>query len=118
MQVVMDNWDSSQNYQTSTPSGIRRLNKKDSEKVVVAVIVTFCSGSTSDNLFSSTEQKTEEGTQVSVYSAPSACISDLLEAFKTNETSSEVIKCLIEEVKDVDPDCVVFNWECCSGYSG
>lgn len=25
---------------------------------------------------------------------------------------------LMESIKIVDPDCVVFNWECCGGYSG
>ena len=24
---------------------------------------------------------------------------------------------MVENIKSLDPDCVVFNWECCSGYS-
>lgn len=25
---------------------------------------------------------------------------------------------MIKNVKQLDPDCVVFNWECCSNYGG
>lgn len=24
---------------------------------------------------------------------------------------------MVEQIKSLDSDCVVFNWECCSGYS-
>lgn len=39
----------------------------DKEKKIVAVIVTFMSGASYDHLFTSVEQKAEEGTQVLVY---------------------------------------------------
>ena len=41
---------------------------------MVAVIVTFSSGSSYDHLFTSVEQKAEEGTQVLVYSCQSAAV--------------------------------------------
>ena len=30
---------------------------------------------------------------------------------------TDVDKRLIESIKGIDSDCVVFNWECCSGYN-
>lgn len=49
-------------------SNIRRISARNEEEKVAAVIVTFCVGTTYDALFSSYQQKSEKGTQVSVYS--------------------------------------------------
>lgn len=92
------------------------LKEVDKEKKVVAVIVSFCSGSTYDHLFTSVEQKAEEGTQVLVYACNSSAVKEICEAFKA-ESKNEVIKAMVNYIKGLDPDCVVFNWECSSGYS-
>ena len=39
-----------------------------------------------------------------------------MNGFKDNSKDEKVIK-MLEHIKSVDPDCVVFNWECCSHYS-
>ena len=39
----------------------------------------------------------------------------MLSAFR-NEPEDDKSKDLIKYVNEVDPDCVVFNWECSSGY--
>lgn len=89
---------------------------------IVSVIVTVCHGSSYDPLFQSVKQKAPEG-RVSVYSLNSALTGIFLLAlenkdYKTpNETFSKNMKILIQEMSDVEPDCIVFNWECCSGCS-
>jgi hypothetical protein len=40
-----------------------------------------------------------------------------MEAFEGNPKDDVAIR-LMESVKIVDSDCVVFNWECCGGYGG
>ena len=81
------------------------------------MIVTFVNGSSYDHLFSSMEQKAEEGTQVLVYSCNSNSVSAILNGFN-NETDDQTVKDMIGYIRELDSDCVVFNWECCSGYSG
>jgi hypothetical protein len=63
------------------------LNNKpeDKDKKVVAIIVTFSSGSTYDHIFASVEQKSLEGTKVLVYRCHSNHISKLLDAFDGKE---------------------------------
>ena len=73
-------------------------------------------GSSYDHLFTSVEQKAEEGTQVLVYSCNSNTVSYIVQAFNNEASENEEIKKLMEHIKMVDPDCVVFNWECCSFY--
>lgn len=58
-----------------------------------------------------------EGTKVQVYSCDSLYLSFLSEAFNGNPKDDVAIR-LMKSIKEVDPDCVVFNWECCGGYSG
>ena len=46
-------------------------NPEDENKKTVAVIVTFCSGGSYDQLFTSIKQKAIDGTKVQVYGCPS-----------------------------------------------
>lgn len=57
------------------------LRAVDKNKKVVAVIATFVSGQTYDNLFTSVEQKAEEGTQVLVYACSSQSVKAISSAF-------------------------------------
>ena len=63
--------------------GVQLLKPLEKDKKVVAVIVTFCSGSSYDHLFTSIEQKAEEGTQVLVYACNSTAVKDIYAAFTT-----------------------------------
>jgi hypothetical protein len=56
----------------------RLLNVKDPTKQIAAIIVTFCNGQSYDQLFTSVEQKTMEGTQVLVYSCKAQSIQFIL----------------------------------------
>lgn len=64
-------------------AGVQLLKPADKNKKVVAVIVTFCSGSSYDHLFTSVEQKAEEGTQVLVYACSSTAVHEIYTAFNT-----------------------------------
>jgi hypothetical protein len=59
-----------QNVQPQMMSGnssLRLVSKKKEGAKVAAVVVTFCSGCSYDSLFTSQEQKSEEGSQTLVY---------------------------------------------------
>jgi hypothetical protein len=90
-------------------STIKLLGTQDDSKKMVAVIVTFCNCNSYDNLFSTVQQKTIEGTKVEVYSCSAFYIDDLIEAFKGNPKDDTAIR-LMKSIGEVDPDCVVFNW--------
>ena len=95
----------------STSSSIQLLNNKeeDKDKKVVAVIITIANGVTYDNLFTSVQQQSQEGTKVQVYSCQAGYIEKLISAFDgkpEDETSTQ----MMNEIKELDADCVVFNW--------
>jgi hypothetical protein len=96
---------------------LRILNDKpeNKDKKTVAVIITICNGSTYDGLFASVEQKAIEGTKVEVYACSAYYLDDLVEAFEGKPRDNMAAR-LMKSVGEVDPDCVVLNWECCSGY--
>ncbi len=105
-------------YSSGNASSLRLLNDKaeDKEKKVVAVIVTLCSNGSYDSLFTSVEQKSMEGTKVEVYACDSHYLQALVQAFQGKPKDDVAIR-MMESINKVDPDCVVFNWECCGGYS-
>lgn len=90
--------------------------KENEEKKVVAVIVTLASGGTSDDLFTRVEQVSEEGTRVLVYACQANYLPNLLKMFE-EEPEKEKDKELFENICSVEADCVLFNWECSSGYA-
>ncbi len=102
---------------------------------VVSVIVTFYKGGSYDNLFRSVSQKASEGGQVVVYSASLDVVDEIYkyltqevvdfnnppqpaeqhsEPVKEDGYHSQLIKQMMKEIKDLEPDCVLFNFECCS----
>lgn len=91
------------------PNLIKILKNAEQDKKLVAVIISFHEGGSYDELFTSVQQKAEEGTQVLVYSCSSYASQYILEAFH-NEPEDPILKTLMEHIKGVDPDCVVFNW--------
>lgn len=85
-------------------------------KKTAAIIVSFCSGSSSDPHFTNNPQKSEEGTKTLVYKANSNSVQLFIDAFEGKATNP-VVHHLFTEMSQLDPDCTVFNWECSSGYS-
>jgi hypothetical protein len=102
---------------------LSKIDQKDDETLpVVSVIVTIYSGSSYDNLFRHVKQKAPEGGRVSLYLADLNKIENLLKVLK-NENIEEIetgIKNIVntfrQEISDLEADCVLFNWECCSGF--
>lgn len=81
------------------------------------MIVSFVNGSSYDHLFTSVEQKSEEGTKVLVYACSSAYLPKLLLMFE-EKAENDIEKELFKHINELHADCVVFNWECSSGYGG
>lgn len=50
-----------------------------------------------------------EGTQVLVYEGHANSIQQIYDGF-TEKDTNDLVKGLINNMKEVDPDCVVFNW--------
>jgi hypothetical protein len=72
-------------------------------------------GGSYDHLFSSVEQKSLEGTRVLVYQASCHYIGSLIKAYEGNP-QDDTAKQMMNYIKELEPDCVVFNWECCGNY--
>lgn len=68
--------------QSNTDQKIRLLSKRDKDKKLVAIIVSFCNGGSYDDLFTTVEQKSLEGTQVLVYAVPSHAIQEIYDGIK------------------------------------
>lgn len=105
---------------TSAPQAraLKILNDKPERKDIktVAVIVSICNGGSYDSLFTTVEQKSIEGTKVEVFACDSLYLPSLTAAFEGKPADPIAVR-LMEAVVQVDPDCVVINWECCGGYS-
>eukprot|EP01126_Amoeba_proteus_P037450 TRINITY_DN3864_c0_g2_i2.p1 TRINITY_DN3864_c0_g2~~TRINITY_DN3864_c0_g2_i2.p1 ORF type:complete len:360 (+),score=74.09 TRINITY_DN3864_c0_g2_i2:84-1163(+) len=98
--------------------GSRRLDldkKNKPDQPVVGVIVSVCSGQSYDSLFTSIPQKAPTG-RVSVFWLDMDDIFPLYRRMVGQPvTENKLLDEILEDVKSVPADCVVFNWECCSG---
>ena len=97
---------------------------EDSKFPTVSVIVTICSGESYDDLFLSQPQKAPEG-KVSVFHLDPIYSGDilsllegktLLESDRLGKIFIETANKLLSEIKLVNTESTLFNWECCSGY--
>lgn len=103
---------------------LTKIDQQDDKTLpVVSIIVTIYEGSSYDNLFREIKQKAPEG-RVSVYWLSPSYIEKFLQVLQNglanvdNEKDlKEDVKTLIKEMNDLEPDCVLFNWECCSAFS-
>jgi hypothetical protein len=88
------------------------------ENEIVGMVVTMCSGSTYDGVFKSIEQKAGEGERVAVYSCMNVTPTKLLEGIQHGVFGEDaVLQKMLAEIACLEPGTVVFNWECCSGFS-
>jgi hypothetical protein len=86
---------------------------------LVAVIVTIYESSSYDPLFRQVPQKSDDG-RISVWECRPSRLADVLRKLKTGETQESdkpELGELIKEIQEVDPENVVFNWECCGTFS-
>jgi len=95
---------------------------EDSKFPTVSVIVTICSGSSYDNLFLAKPQKAPEG-KVSLFVLDPQFSGEVLNALQgkkienSDSTFEKMLELLVSEIKLVNAESVLFNWECCSGFS-
>jgi hypothetical protein len=90
------------------------IGKDDAEymkKKTAAIIISIHNGSTYDGLFTTVQQKSQEGTKTLVYSASANAVGKLIEGFEGKSKDELVIE-MFKEIKKIDHDCTVFNWEC------
>jgi len=89
------------------------------------VIVTIYAGSSYDNIFREIAQKAPEG-RVVLYELNPGCAGPFLDILLKRESKSdkfqadqkfkENVDSLIAAMMDVEPESVLFNWECCSEF--
>lgn len=97
--------------------GITRIEEpEDRDKRLVSVIITIRDSSSYDNLFTKVPQKPKEG-KIVVYSVSHDAIPRIFQRLKGEPSTEEVLETMISEIRSLNPDCVVFNFECSSGYS-
>lgn len=103
-------------------SEIKVMGKDDAEfmrKKTVAIIVSIHSSITFDELFTSKQQKSQEGTKTLVYSVHASAVGKLIEGFE-GTSKDETVMDMFKEIHTLEAectDCTVFNWECSSGYA-
>ena len=104
-------------WQQKSDYKVKKLDFGDKiELQVVSVVVTICDGNSYDALFESVHQKPPTG-RVAVYSVAPDSLNDVYKAIKDKESDDEIIQELLKDMNSLSPDCIVFNWECCSGCS-
>merc|ERR1712224_1156939 len=86
---------------------------------LVAVIVTISSGSSFDQLFKVVPQFAGEGKRVATYQASASSLPFIAaelngSPMQRSTPLHQKLRRLLSDINTVPPDCVVFNWECCS----
>jgi len=92
--------------------------EKRTEAKLVGVVVTIFQGESYDEMFREVQPTTVPGERVSTYAVDCGDVGrlhDLLAAQGPGAEASGAWAGLVEDVRQVPPDSVVFNWECCSG---
>lgn len=90
------------------------IEDKNKALPIIAVIITFCKGSTYDNLFREVKQLVQDA-RVQVYSTDFENIKVILNALQKGDQQNKLAAQFAKEIKEVEVDSVLFNWECCSG---
>jgi hypothetical protein len=93
------------------------------DQELVGVIVTICSGGSFDPLFNTVPQLAGEGKRVATYAASAGSLPFIagelsgqpLQDGRRSTALHRNLRHLARDVQAVQPDSVVFNWECCSG---
>jgi hypothetical protein len=111
------------NTNTGFITKISEIIPSEKDLPVLSLIITLSSGSSYDELFTRIQQKAPEGGRISVYSVELASVERLTEILNNqvnlssieNQVEKEIIIELLSDIKDLEPDCILFNFECCSG---
>jgi hypothetical protein len=92
------------------------------ESVLVGVIITISDGTSYDPLFSQVPQRAGENQRVATYRASVASLQHMINALSGNTPPVPLptslhrnLRRMAADIREVQPDSVVFNWECCAG---
>lgn len=99
---------------------VRRLKSVPVGLALSSVVVTISNGASYDQLFQKVPQEGIEGTYVMTYQI-SGSLKPVLEALQTGvlaQRQASDLGALVHDVSAVDPNSVVFNWECCAACTG
>lgn len=90
-------------------------------KEVAGIIISIHHGYSYDELFSKVKQESKDGSVVLTYLTTSDSEKALLEGLNENYTNvDKQLREIIGEINKLSPNCsscIVFNWECSSGFS-
>jgi hypothetical protein len=109
--------------QEATIEPIQHSGQESSaDNVLVGVIVTISDGHSYDQLFSQVPQLAGENQRVATYRASVASLPHIVGELLGNPPQGSRpsslhrnLRRVIADIRQVQPDSVVFNWECCSG---
>lgn len=81
---------------------------------IAGIIINISEGTSYDPLFTRVQQKSSPGTRVLVYHCNYENLELISEEIRGIRSKKPVISRILGEMKEIDPDCTIFNWECCS----
>jgi len=99
---------------------VRRLKDVPVGLTLSSVVVTISSGPSYDTIFQQVPQEGTEGTYVMTYQIAGS-VKPVLDALRTGhlaDRQASDLSALVHDVGAVEPNCVVFNWECCCACTG
>lgn len=82
---------------------------------LVAVIVTISEGQSYDEMFSTVKPTTVAGERVSTYAVGCGDVAQMHQLLSSAAPPTAGWRSLVDDVRSVPADSVVFNWECCAG---
>jgi len=92
--------------------------EQDKNTEVLSLIITCASGSSYDRLFEEEKQEVPDGI-VTVYVADPQYFPTIQKRLEEDKPSDDpVLEKVVKEIKELDPENVLFNWECSSGLEG
>jgi len=106
-------------YRAEGPSKLFADGQKAADKLV-AVLVTIASGQTYDEMFRQNRPTTVPGEHVSTYLLDCKEVAEFHRYLNSEATPTvgTIWQSLIQDIRQVQPDSVTLNWECCSDCNG
>lgn len=94
------------------------FDETEKDYPVVSIIITFCSGESYDIIYTQEKQLAPDETRIAVYRVNLDLIDEFTQYFTGKApipNSEKELLDLLVEVSDIEADCVLLNFECCSG---
>ena len=82
---------------------------------VSAIIINITESTSFDLMFTSYPQKSTDNTCTLVYHATYQNVIEIFDCLAGKSTTKKpILSRIVEQIKSIDPDCTIWNWECCS----